>query len=342
MNALTTQTALAACYSMPEGELLETMGASLYPGAKPASIKLVLSYCKAGQLDPMQKPVHLVPMSVKTGEKNGYGDDVYENRDVVMPGIALYRTQAARTGIYAGMDEPEFGPKKMLAYKRKHVDWVSQGEGKKNKLVTTYRDAELEYPEWCKVVVYRMVGGVRCAFAAIEFWIENYATAGKKTDAPNAMWEKRPRGQIVKCAEAQALRKGFPEVGNQPTAEEMAGKSFDFDDSDATTIDATTGEIVPKDAATTVAMPQSKSKPAKVADASDAVDTKAAAKPATAVVAGSDDAATPGEKAYITKGIERMGLDLAGTLAECKVASLDTLTKAGFAVVRDHLRSVTA
>lgn len=33
-----------------------------------------------------------------------------EWRDVVMPGIGLYRIQAYRSGDYAGANEPEFGP----------------------------------------------------------------------------------------------------------------------------------------------------------------------------------------------------------------------------------------
>ncbi|WNG69273.1 recombinase RecT [Cupriavidus gilardii] len=42
--------------------------------------------------------------------------------------------------------------------------------------------------------------------------------------APNAMWQKRPRGQLAKCASAQALRIAFPEIASQQTAEEMEGK----------------------------------------------------------------------------------------------------------------------
>jgi hypothetical protein len=52
------------------------------------------------------------------------------------------------------------------------------------------------------------------------------------------MWLRRPYAQIAKCAEAQALRKAFPEVGAQPTADEMEGKSLETN-----VIDASTGEV---------------------------------------------------------------------------------------------------
>ncbi|MEO5672495.1 MAG: recombinase RecT, partial [Ramlibacter sp.] len=100
MNAIAKieQTALAA---MTEHELIEVLQSSLYPGAALASIKMVLGYCKAAGLDPMRKPVHIVPM---------WDGKAKQMRDVVMPGVGLYRTDAARTGEYAGITEPEFGP----------------------------------------------------------------------------------------------------------------------------------------------------------------------------------------------------------------------------------------
>lgn len=175
---------------------------TVYPGAKPESVVMAIDYCKARNLDPMLKPVHLVPMSVKNAQTGAY-----EFRDVAMPGVGLYRIQASRSGDYAGASEPEFGPS----------------------IQQTFENTTVTYPEWCKVSIQKVIGDRIVTFSAKEFWLENYATAGKNSDVPNAMWKKRPFGQIAKCAEAQALRKGWPEIGQEPTAEEMAGKEYYFE-----------------------------------------------------------------------------------------------------------------
>ncbi len=204
-------TALQVLTGDAREKLITVLGSSLYVGAKKESVEMVLSYCEAGKLDPMQKPVHIVPMSVK--KQNGSGN---EFRDVIMPGIGLYRIQADRSGTMAGITEPEYGPMITSTFKTKGYD---NNPGK---------DIEVTYPEWCKVTVKKIVGPHIVEFVAKEFWIENYATAGGNATAPNAMWAKRCRGQLAKCAEAQALRKAFPEVGAQPTAEEMEGKIIDI------------------------------------------------------------------------------------------------------------------
>lgn len=221
-NELTTQA--GGALALPEEDLLRVLGSSLYPGASNESIRLVLGYCKAAGLDPMQKPVHIVPMWDRESQRM---------RDVVMPGIGLYRTQASRTGQYVGKSEPEFGPM----------------------MEASIGGVNIAYPEWAKVTVRRMVGGVVAEFTATEYWLENYAVKGgkDKSIAPNAMWTKRPRGQIAKCATAQALREAFPELGSQPTADEMEGRTIQQHDDERAELEAREGlaEWVAKAQATT-------------------------------------------------------------------------------------------
>lgn len=193
---------------MSEAELVKVLESSIYPGAAIESIKLAIGYCKANGLDPMQKPVHIVPMSVKVKGENG-AQDRYVKRDVIMPGIGLYRTNAARTKEYVGISAADFGP----------TNTLELGEFK------------LQYPEWCSLDVERIVGELPRKFSSGKvYWLETYATAGNDTKVPNAMWKKRPFGQLEKCAEAMALRRAFPELGAAPTAEELEGKTIDGGD----------------------------------------------------------------------------------------------------------------
>lgn len=202
MNNLATVQPKSVTPVVRDDELMTVLRNSLYPGAANESIKLVLGYCKAAGLDPMQKPVHIVPM---------WDSKSQQMRDVIMPGVGLYRTQAARSGQLAGISEPEFGPD------------VTENIG----------GVTVTYPSWCKVTVKRALeNGTIAEFTAVERWKENYAVKGgkEKSVAPNAMWMRRPYAQLAKCSQAQALRIAFPEmIGAQPTAEEMEGKEITED-----------------------------------------------------------------------------------------------------------------
>lgn len=314
-NALTEATPRSLM--LADDELLPVLRSSLYPGAKDDSIKLVLSYCRAAGLDPMQKPVHLVPMNVK---KAGGGRDDYEWRDVVMPGIGLYRTQAARTGELAGIDEPQFGP-----------------------MISAFG---VEFPDWCKVTVYRMIGGQRVAFTACEFWTENYATARRDSDAPNAMWKRRPRGQLAKCAEAQALRKAFPELGAQPTADEAIVEPGDVFDA------ATGAPAAPSFNVQRKTKPAAVPKPADVTDATEVAAQRAAdavrdpfspQPPLDSVAAPAQDEEGEtfvglGEIAFLRNKSKAAGIDLQALLDEQGGLVLERLTKADFDALKAELR----
>lgn len=159
---------------------------SVFAGASAESIVMAVEYCRARKLDVLKKPCHIVPMKVKD-----------QWRDVIMPSIYEQRTTAFRTGEMAGQDEPVFG---------ENIEHLG---------VTA--------PEWCRVTVYRLVGGQRYAFSHTEYFVEACATAKKDgKEFINSMWRKRPRGQLAKCAEAGALRKAFPdELGGIIAAEEV-------------------------------------------------------------------------------------------------------------------------
>ena len=189
----------------------KVLAESIFPSAKTAEgVALAVQYCRARGLDVMKRPVHVVPMYSKT-----LGREV----ETVWPGIAEVQTTAARTGLWAGMDSPKFGPEQTRVFRG-----------------TVWRDGrqenghvEVTYPEWAEFTVYRLVAGTRCPFTEIVFWEETYARAGRGGEMPNDMWQKRPKGQLLKCAKAAALRAAFPEEAGEYTAEEMAGKVIEAD-----------------------------------------------------------------------------------------------------------------
>lgn len=116
---------------------------------------------------------------------------------VIQTGIDGYRAIAARTGLHAGTDDAVFSGK----------------------------STDKAFPGEATVTVYKIVGGIRCPFTGTARWDEF------KPDQ-DWMWRKMPHNQLGKCAEAQALRKAFPE--------ETSGVEFDGDtvvDVDGVTIE---------------------------------------------------------------------------------------------------------
>lgn len=172
---------------------------AVFPNATTTeSVILALSYCRARNLDPFKRNVHIVPI---------WNKDMRAMVDTVWPGIGELRTTAFRTGEYAGRAQTVFGPDITKEWKT--------GDAK----------VEVTFPMWAQVTLFRMVKGVRVEFAGPQvYWLETYAS--RKDGSPNEMWTNRPRGQIDKCAEAAALRAAFPEeCGGDYIPEEVQHQS---------------------------------------------------------------------------------------------------------------------
>ncbi len=164
---------------------------------------LALEYCRARRLDIFKRPVHIVPM---------WNRELKREVEGVWPGIGELETTAARSGEWAGMDEPRWGPL---------IERTFKGSNNHGPISITVR-----YPESCSVTVYRLKQGTRYSFTSPVFWEEAYAHMGR-TEVPNDTWSRRPRGQLHKCAIAASLRAAFPEDISDYAAEEMEGKEID-------------------------------------------------------------------------------------------------------------------
>jgi hypothetical protein len=108
------------------------------------------------------------------------------------------------------MDAPQWGP---------DVTQTFEGRTKQGPVKAT-----VTFPEWCSVTVHRIVHGQRCAFTETVYWLESFAAIGR-SGVPNDMWQKRPRGQLLKCCKAAVLRTAFPECADY-AAEEMEGRDI--------------------------------------------------------------------------------------------------------------------
>lgn len=177
-----------------------TLCHSLYPGARPESVLLVVDYCRARRLDPLKKPCHIVPMEVRDAKTNAVAW-----RDVILPGVYEHRTTAQRTGEYLGHSPSTWGPE--LDYRG----------------VRTF--------EWCDLTIYRWHPPTQ---QRIEFPVRVYfreVVQLNREGKVNARWTRAPLQMLLKCTEAAALREAFPdELGGEHTADELDGARVPTDD----------------------------------------------------------------------------------------------------------------
>ena len=148
-----------------------------------SDLLLFLYVAKRTGLDPLTKQIYAV-----------FRWDSRQGKEVmaIQAGIDGFRLVAQRTGAYAGQDDA----------------------------VMTPEDESTKYPTKAQVTVYKNVNGQRVAFSASARWSE-YAPTGKDGKV-EFMWDKMPYTMLAKCAEALALRKGFPnELSGVYAEEEM-------------------------------------------------------------------------------------------------------------------------
>lgn len=188
-----TELAEGTVYNPRQVELVKSQ---VMPGADDDDLMLFLQVSSSRGLDPFRK--HIYAVSRKTKVENQWVDKW--SYQVSIDGLRLI---AQRSGRYEGQTPAQWcGPDGVWA-----DVWLKQ-----------------EPPAAAKVGVY--IKGQREPLTAIALWGSFVQTT--KEGNPTKFWNEMGPHMLAKCAEAQALRKAFPEeAGGLYTTEEMSRSNPD-------------------------------------------------------------------------------------------------------------------
>jgi phage recombination protein Bet len=171
-NASTSLAVQARETLTDEGRLQLIKTTAMAPEATDDEFRLFLTVANRMGLDPLARQIYAIHRRVAQGRL----------QMTIQTGIDGFRAIAEDSGEYAGRDRPIF-------------EYAAD-------------NTERKHPDVAIVTVYRLVGGIRCPFTAEARWDE-YVQRDRDGKLMG-QWPTMGHNQLAKCAEAQALRAGFP------------------------------------------------------------------------------------------------------------------------------------
>lgn len=178
---------------VPTAEELADIREICAKGTTELEFKIFMQVCQKTKLDPFLKQIYCIMWPVKGG-----GHDM-----VIITGIGGYRKIAAADypNDYAGASSAVF-------------TWFDP---------PVFTPAGRRVPESATV---KILGKTGPATEATVWW-EELAPADL-TEKRADFWNRMPKNQLEKCAEAKGLRKRFPGLGNIFTSEEVEARLMDL------------------------------------------------------------------------------------------------------------------
>jgi phage recombination protein Bet len=161
-----------------------------------------MEICRQLQLDPLRRQIYFFCF---------HKDDASKRQMVPVIGIGGYRTIAARAGDYRP-------GKAEIVFDERLKDKDCNPLGISHATVTVFKYVHGEWHEFTDTAHWDEFAPLK------ERWEDNKPTGKFYLDPKKEGWRKMPRLMIEKCAEAKALRRGWPENLASTYAEEEIDK----------------------------------------------------------------------------------------------------------------------
>lgn len=198
-SAFMTGEAMNAITTLAEGKQLDLIRRTVARDCDPAEFDQFIHICKAVRLDPLRRQIYAFVFAKNNPQFR---------RMSVVTGIDGYRAIAERTGNYR---PDERAPR---------IEYDEAVKCPKKNPLGIVR---------CEVTVYKHAHGAWFPVIGEAFWDEYAPIKGDALDDKKDNWRKMARVMIAKCAEAQAIRRAWPDDFSGLEVEEETDRRASLD-----------------------------------------------------------------------------------------------------------------
>lgn len=173
----------------------------------PEEFDLFIHVCRSVRLDPLRRQIY----AFVSGK-----DNPKKRQMTIVTSIGGYRSIAERTGNYRpGTTEVVVDPAL--------IDAATNPRGISHAVATVYKHAHGEWHPVTETAYWEEFAPIK------EIWENNAPTGKHALDRSKDGWRRMPRVMIEKCAEAKALRRGWPDDFAALLTEEEVDRSHSLD-----------------------------------------------------------------------------------------------------------------
>lgn len=193
--------------TLSDNRQLDLVKRTVAKDCSPAEFDLFIHTCKQVRLDPLRKQIYAFVM---------HKDDASKRQLTIVTSIGGYRSIAERTGNYRP-------GKTRTIIDESLKDQATNPLGVSHAVATVYKYVHGDWHEVEEEAHWSEFAPIK------EIWEDRQRTGKFHLDPKKDNWRRMPRVMIEKCAEAKALRRGWPDDFDGLMAEDEIDRAHSID-----------------------------------------------------------------------------------------------------------------